>query len=602
MKTVLSFSFITIVLLGHLFVPTTGAQGQRGVGLNTLPAGNYHALVIGNNAYQKIRPLQTAETDAREVETLLKTQYGFETKLLLNGTRQQIVSALYSYRRILDANSNLLIYYAGHGINDKEAGKAYWLPADAELDDNANWISADDITTNIKVIPAKHVLIVSDSCYSGTLTRGLGELLPRPTEREQFLGKMAQGRSRTLMASGGNEPVADGGGGKHSVFAAALLRGLREMDKEQFTAAELFRYHVEESVAGRANQTPEYTPLRNSGHESGDFIFIRIKTEGKSVEVTIKAPTSPAGTGVDPAAIELSFWESIKGSTDVEDFKAYLEAYPTGRFVPLARNNMRRWEAATKAAAPASNSAANTSAPTTDAARPVGRPQQMVNRTGVEMVWIPAGSFIMGSESGDADEQPVHRVTVSEGFYMGKHEVTQGQWQKLLGNNPSKFKGCDSCPVEQVSWNDVQFFIQKLNQQNDGYTYRLPTEAEWEYACRAGTTGDHAGYLDSMAWYVENSGSKIHPVGEKQPNAFGLFDMHGNVWEWCQDWHHDSYDGAPTDCSAWLSGGKQNERVLRGGSYLGIANSLRSAERAGRAPGARSDLFGFRVVASARSS
>jgi formylglycine-generating enzyme required for sulfatase activity len=443
---------------------------------------------------------------------------------------------------------------------------------------------------------------------------------------------MAAGKSRTLMASGGDEPVTDGGGGgKHSVFANALLRGLREMDKGQFTAAELFRYHVEEAVAGRANQTPEYNPLRNSGHESGDFIFIRIKTDGKNVEVTIKAPLSPAaGAAFDPASIELSFWESIKSSTDAEDFKAYLEAYPTGRFAPLARNNMRRLEAAAKVAAPASNSGANTSAPmvtppagktaadTTSAARPAGRPQQMVNRAGVELVWIPAGSFMMGSENGSADEKQVHRVTISEGFYMGKYEVTQAQWQTVMANNPSNFKG-GNLPVETVSWDDAIGFIARLNAQNDGYTYRLPSEAEWEYACRAGTTGDYAGDLDSMAWYYNNAGdarlsgernfdkqkannNRTHSVGSKQPNAFGLFDMHGNVWEWCQDWYHDSYAGSPTDGSARLSGGEQKYRVSRGGSWVNDADILRSAARFWDLPGFRSNYVGFRVVASARSS
>lgn len=317
-------------------------QGQRGLTVGGQVAGRYYALVIGNNAYTSLPRLKTAEADAREVAALLKDAYGFETKLLLNATRSQIVSALSAYRLTLAPDANLLIYYAGHGINDKEADKAYWLPVDASREDSSNWIIADEITTGIKVIPAKHVLIISDSCYSGTLTRGLGDSLPRPTEREQFLRKMQAGKSRTLMASGGDEPVADGGGGgKHSVFANALLRGLREIDKGQFTAAELFRYHIEEVVAGRANQTPEYNPLRNSGHEAGDFIFVKIKTDGKNAEVTVKAPASPAaGAAFDPAAIELSFWESIKGSTDAEDFQSYLNKYPDGVFSDIAKRRI----------------------------------------------------------------------------------------------------------------------------------------------------------------------------------------------------------------------------------------------------------------------
>ncbi|HEX8458367.1 MAG TPA: caspase family protein [Pyrinomonadaceae bacterium] len=277
---------------------TESDEQERGLGLGTQnAAGVSYALIIGNNAYRQLPKLQTAENDAREVEKLLRDSYGFRTRLLLNATRQQIVGAFSAYRRDLSPEDNLLVYYAGHGINDTEAGRAYWLPVDSSREDSANWISADDITAGTKAIPAKHVLVISDSCYSGTLTRGLGEMLPRPSDREQFLRKMWAGKSRTLMASGGNEPVADGGGGgRHSVFASALLRGLRQMDKDQFTAAELFRSYVEESVAGRASQTPEYNPLRNSGHESGDFVFVRMKPGSKAAATTATTTTAPATT------------------------------------------------------------------------------------------------------------------------------------------------------------------------------------------------------------------------------------------------------------------------------------------------------------------
>ena len=210
---------------------------------------------------------------------------------------------------------------------------------------------------------------------------------------------------------------------------------------------------------------------------------------------------------------------------------------------------------------------------------------------------IQPGSFMMGSTNGEADEKPVHQVTINYSFYMGKYEVTQAQWQAVMGENPSNFKDCANCPVEQVSWDDTQKFIQRLNGMNDGYTYRLPTEAEWEYACRAGTTGDYAGNLSDMTWYSENSGSKTHSVGGKQPNAWGLADMHGNVREWCQDWYHETYYGAPTDGSAWLSGGEQKGRVLRGGSWLDFAAYLRSASRLRLTPDGRLDNLGFRVVA-----
>jgi formylglycine-generating enzyme required for sulfatase activity len=201
--------------------------------------------------------------------------------------------------------------------------------------------------------------------------------------------------------------------------------------------------------------------------------------------------------------------------------------------------------------------------------------------------------------NGGSDQEPVHEVTISQAFFMGKYEVTQGQWQAVMGSNPSHFKECGSnCPVEMVSWDDAQAFINKLNETNDGFKYRLPSEAEWEYACRTGTTVD---YLDSTAWYSANSGSKTHPVGAKQPDGFGLYDMHGNVSEWCQDWYHPSYDGAPSDGSAWLSGGEHQFRVLRGGSWLDDAPVLRSATRNLYSPDYRFNFFGFRVVAVVRT-
>jgi formylglycine-generating enzyme required for sulfatase activity len=216
----------------------------------------------------------------------------------------------------------------------------------------------------------------------------------------------------------------------------------------------------------------------------------------------------------------------------------------------------------------------------------------------MEFVLIPAGEFQMGTSDGDKDEQPVHTVRISKPFYLGKYEVTQAQWQAVMGNNPSGFTGDPARPVEKVSWEDVQEFIRRLNTTESGVTYRLPTEAEWEYAARAGTTtaysfGNDKGQLGQYAWCGDTGGGETHPVGKLKPNAWGLYDMHGNVWEWGQDWYGPYTAGAAVDPAGPSSG---SNRVLRGGSWYNGAGSCRSAYRIGASPGNRSGNLGFRLL------
>jgi formylglycine-generating enzyme required for sulfatase activity len=221
----------------------------------------------------------------------------------------------------------------------------------------------------------------------------------------------------------------------------------------------------------------------------------------------------------------------------------------------------------------------------------------VVNSLGMKFLLISAGTFQMGSTTGDKDEQPVHQVTISKPFYMGETEVTQAQWQALMGTNPSLFQGDPKRPVEQVWWDDVQAFIRKLNEKEGGNLYRLPTEAEWEYAARAGTTtaysfGDDASLLGQYAWYKDNAGEQTHPVAQLKPNAWGLYDMHGNVWEWVQDWYQRYRTEAVTDPQGPPSG---THRGRRGGAWNNLEQICRSANRYS-VTGYRDDFLGFRLV------
>lgn len=224
------------------------------------------------------------------------------------------------------------------------------------------------------------------------------------------------------------------------------------------------------------------------------------------------------------------------------------------------------------------------------------------NSVGMEFVLIPAGSFMMGAdldfEEGSKDETPVHKVQITKPFYLGKFEVIQPHWVKIMGSNPSKFKG-RSLPVEQVSWDDIQRFIDKLNNQEPGSRYRLPTEAEWEYACRAGTSGaysfgDDVDKASDYAWFDANSGSKTHPVGQKEPNPWGVHDMHGNVWEWVQDYYKDTAYKTHKQKDPLLSNG--TKRVRRGASWFNWAGSVRCANRGADVPSFKIGGLGFRLV------
>ena len=238
------------------------------------------------------------------------------------------------------------------------------------------------------------------------------------------------------------------------------------------------------------------------------------------------------------------------------------------------------------------------------------------NSLGMEFITLPAGSFMMGSSEANIneslalgrkeyaeverswfeDEKPQHKVTFANGFRIGKTEVTQAQWSAIMGENPSFFKGCDDCPVERVSWEDAKLFVQKLNARNDGFEYRLPTEAEWEYAARGGKTGILNGKIDDVAWYHLNAENKTHPVGTLQPNSFGLYDMQGNVSEWCEDVYVENYGSASADGSANTVGDTDNH-ILRGGYFNDFSTYMRLPRRNKLTTKIRRSENGLRLVA-----
>lgn len=233
--------------------------------------GNYHALFIGNSKYEGIEPLNTPKNDVKAVAEILSSKYGFETQFLFDASRYEMLSKLNELRSTLGKKDNLLIYYAGHGYLDEDTNEGYWLPVDSEKDNPANWLSNSTITNILKSMEAKHVMIVSDSCYSGTLTRSIRVKLSKPS----YIKKMVQKRARTVLASGGLEPVLDTGGDEnHSIFATALINALEENNSPYIETTHLFA-KIRRAVVVNSDQTPEYSDVRKAGHNGGEFIFKR---------------------------------------------------------------------------------------------------------------------------------------------------------------------------------------------------------------------------------------------------------------------------------------------------------------------------------------
>ncbi len=251
-----------------------GTVGAMSAVRFAIPFGNYYALVIGNDEYEGLPKLKSAVADAMAVADVLRDDYGFNVELLLDVTVYEIKSALNQMRKKLTEKDNLLIYYAGHGYLDPETDTGFWQLVDAEADNDANWLSTTTLSRYLKAMTAKHILVVADSCYSGTLMRAATTTVRSGTDRATYLSRMASKRARTVLTSGGVEPVLDGGGGGgHSVFNTAFLGALRE-NTDVIDGQTLFG-KIKRPVILNSEQTPQYSDIRGAGHDGGDFLFVR---------------------------------------------------------------------------------------------------------------------------------------------------------------------------------------------------------------------------------------------------------------------------------------------------------------------------------------
>ena len=583
-----------IVILGWILaicIPSVcgNRQQTRGQRVQSATATRKVALVIGNAEYQATGKLKNPVNDAKAMARTLN-QLGFDVLTATDCSKQRMEELVSEFgQRLRDGGSETvgLFYYAGHGMQIK--GVNYLIPVEAQIKSEADVryrsMEVDYVLGQMEDAGNRVNLVILDACRDNPYGRGF-------RSSQQGLAQVNAPKGTLIAYATAPGKTASDGTGDNGLYTAELLKAIQTPG---LSVLDVFT-EVGAQVDKRSNG--QQTPWQSSSL-TGRYYFVNGES-GTQPDDRL----SPAGASADR---ETSFWNSIQSSTDVEDYRAYLKKYPNGEFADLARNRINRME----------NGGRPNPGGGSSASRPPVAPapaRQMTNRLGMEFVLIPEGSFEMGSNNGEADEKPVHRVTITKPYYLGKYEVTQGQWEAVMGSNPSDFKGAN-LPVEIVSWEDCQEFIKKLNARGDG-EYRLPSEAEWEYACRAGTTGDYAGSLDAMGWYYENSGDKrlqgakinledlrtnkcrTHPVGQKQPNGWGLYDMYGNVFEWCQDWYEDGYYGKNPESDP-TGPTKGSYRVIRGGGWHLTAPYCRSAHRYRNTPDYRSNLLGFRLVRAA---
>jgi formylglycine-generating enzyme required for sulfatase activity len=539
--------------------------------VNTAVSEKRIALVIGNSTYTN-SPLKNPVNDAKDMANKLR-KLGFEVIERKNLQTKQIGGTLREFRSKLVPGSVALVFYAGHGLQIK--GDNYLPAVDAEINSEEDVpnqsLAVKQIMDVLDEAKTRLNLVFLDACRNNPYARSF-------RSADQGLARITAPSGTLISYATRPGSVAADGNGRNGLYTSKLLA---HMDSNQQIEQSLKLVVTEVKTASQGKQEPWM-----EGSIEGDFCFAGCQVG------SLEPVGSPNHVHVkNDEEIEQETWESARDSNDIDAIDEYLKQYPKGKYVALANISYKKLK---KDAPETAVQAHNTGQVFKDCP------------DCPEMVIIPAGSFQMGSYKNDR-EKPLHRVTFGKAFAIGKVEVTQGQWKSIMGGNPSHFRNCgDNCPIEHVSWNDAQDFIQRLNSKT-GKQYRLPSEAEWEYACRAGEQQEFCGSnnIDSVAWYGSygdqgslggNSGQTTHPVATKQANAWGLYDMTGNVWEWVEDSWHDNYNDAPTDGSAWAGDGKS--RMYRGGSWLGGMWLARASNRFGDIPEFNDPNFntGFRLA------
>ena len=633
---------VTLTLTWHSIV----CAADRGVGgIVRAPDGSaigkQWLFVIGIDKYQNWRAwpeLECAVSDAKAVRDVLTQRYHIDrVEELYDGDAglNAIVNKLRWLAENTAKNDSLLIYYAGHGHLDSIEGIGFWVPVDSTREPTT-WLGSDRIKRYAANMQAKHVLLVSDSCFAGDFFRERAGL---PSIGKAYYRRVYGLPSRQAMTSGGKEPVADAACKGMSPFAYWLVHALRRNRKPYLAPSALFE-QLKEGVAANSRQTPRVGYLHGAQHGGGEFLFF-LKRKGRRAphrpipdltkwqreQAELKRLKAEAerrkllDAAKEAFAIAKQYDEAdyVDRKRKSDKWKQYLDDFAaSGHQVEFARQRLSYWKAYRPPARPM---------PT-----PIAAGKSFTNeKDASEMIYVPAGTFKMGKgdeANFDFDrETPAHDVRVAA-FYISKHEITNRQFKKFVDANPqwrqeridSKHDDVEvnyldrwqensyppteaNHPVERVSWFAARAYCEWASSRD--LHGRLPTEAEWEKACRAGSSakfcfGDDESKLGDYAWYGDSLMFTTHPVGQKKPNAWGIHDMHGNVWEWTSSilwkYPYNASDGRenPNDT--------ESDRAFRGLSWFFEADSCRSAHREGESPTECPKRGGFRLVLSARAS
>ena len=595
----------------------------------TVTAEKRLALVIGNGAYKNTTALDNPANDATDMARELKT-LGFEVLSGTNQSKRQMEMLIRDFGDKLSKQGGVgLFFYAGHGL--QVGGNNYLIPVEAEIptQDEVEYaaINLNFLLNKMDAAQNNLNIVILDACRNNPFARSWRSF--RDVGDGKGLAKVTPPTGTLMLYATQPGNVASDGSGRNGLFTESLLQQIKKPNVELDAMVKLLARDVSDKsgkkqlpwkegivlgdfyFAGMTTTAPTNNLGSNSAvnepvpsvvidpNSSEREAWNQIKDSANRADFALFIESFPNGIYAAQAKSkwETVWWNAIKNSTDKADYATFLKEFPSGQYAGAAKFAVKRLDSAITPTTPTNTTSGNSGSTTSAKTAGAISKARLPNNVEMSFAYIPAGEFQMGN----TDNGPIHTVRISQGFQMGTTEVTQGQWKAVMGALPSKcdygeltgeFLG-DNKPIICVNWDDAQEFVRQMNLKNDGYKYRLPSEAEWEYAARAGTTGEYAGYLDSMGWYDGNAGGHTHEVGTKSANGWGLYDMHGNVWEWCQDWYGNYPSGSVTDPTGAASG---SYRVNRGGSWGDAAAHARSAVRHGSTPSVRYGYVGFRVV------